>query len=239
MLPMRSMADISTMLEDWSTCILRKRYWGDMKTIILLLFIYLVLESTANAESYRAIADEIEISNGQQVRTCKLDRTPQYAVTSFDDSALIVSQRGYVAIKDIEVCDPMIPVHVSLIPDRVGVLSDINISKNIYASLDFVSVQPFLYLAIVAHIGSSRNLVTLNGAYVDGRSLPELQRHAFGGSGDAGTAIISPDGKFVAPSGQVDCDADAAPGVWDIEKSRRVITAKESCSALFSSKGNK
>jgi hypothetical protein len=207
----------------------------------LALFLMLVaIKSIAIAsqptETYKTIGNSVEISNGVQTRTCTLDKLPQYAIASFDNSALMVSQRGYVPIAKLKVCDPKIPIGVLVIPDKVGVLNDINISKNIYIALDFVNVQPFLFLATVAHIGSNKNLVTIDGSYVHGRPLAELRKYAFGGSGDAGTAMISIDGKFVAPSGQIDCRSDAAPGVWDIEKNKRLITDAPSCLALFSLK---
>jgi hypothetical protein len=216
----------------------KNRYFRNTKKFTSSLSIMLAAESIAHSsqpeEIYRLIGNSIEISSATQVHACKLDQTPQYALASFDNSALMVSQRGYVPIEKLETCNPAIPVHVSLIPDRTGTLSDINISRNIYVALDFVNVQPFLYLATVAHIGSSKNLVTLDGSYVRGRSLSKLKRHAFGGSGDAGTAIISPDGRFVAPAGQIDCRSDAAPGVWDVEKNKRMVTDREACAALFS-----
>jgi len=168
-----------------------------------------------------------------------LDRKIGIAVKSFDKSAVMVSERGYVSTAALRRCTSDIPVHVSLIPSGVGVLADINLKKRLYVSVDFVSVKPFTYLATVARLNSSRNMVTLDGAYVSGKKLSELQRYSFGSSGDAGSAVISPDGRYVAPSGKINCGPYGSPGVWDIAKNKRVITDDDSCSALFEVKGNK
>ncbi|MFM0606964.1 hypothetical protein PQR05_20790 [Paraburkholderia sediminicola] len=175
----------------------------------------------------------IKISANGHSRTCQLDQAPRFAVDSFDKTALIVSERGYVPIKLLVNCNAAVPIHVSSIPSRVGVLADVNLTKGLYVALDFVNVQPFLYLATVARLGSSKNLVTLNGAYVPGRKLSEQRRRAFNGSGDAGSAIISPDGRFVAPTAAMNCLDDAYPGVWDISKNKRVLADDTSCSQLF------
>jgi hypothetical protein len=181
-------------------------------------------------DTYEVAGSSLKIDSS---RMCLLDKPPLYAVESFDKSAVMVSETGYVAKQELVNCQAGRAVHVLSIPMSVGVLSDINLSKGIYVALDFVSAQPFTYLATVAHIGTSRNLVSVNGAYVAGRKLSELRKSAFGGSGDAGTAIISPDGRYVAPTGQMDCSQDAYPGVWDVQGNRRVVATDDACAALF------
>jgi hypothetical protein len=49
---------------------------------------------------------------------------------------------------------------------------------------------------------------------------------------------ISIDGKYASVVGDVDCSIDAYPGVWDIEKNRKIVFFKnfdvrEKCNALF------
>lgn len=100
-------------------------------------------------------------------------------------------------------------------------------------ALDIVDVNPSAYLATVAHIGSSKNLVSIKGAYIADAKLRDLKKFAFGGSGDAGASIISPDGRFVAPDGQLACMEDVYPGVWDIQKNQRVVSTDDVCSRLF------
>lgn len=188
---------------------------------------------------YRAGGNHLDVTSNGKLYTCLLDRKIGIAVESFDKSAVMVSERGYVSTAALRRCTSDIPVHVSLIPSGVGVLADINLKKRLYVSVDFVSVKPFTYLATVARLNSSRNMVTLDGAYVSGKKLSELQRYSFGSSGDAGSAVISPDGRYVAPSGKINCGPYGSPGVWDIAKNKRVITDDDSCSALFEVKGNK
>lgn len=164
---------------------------------------------------------------------CLLDKAPIYAVESFDKSAVMVSGVGYVATRELANCQSGQAVHVRSIPSNVGVLSDINLSKGIYIALDFVSTQPFAYLATVAHSGTSRNLVSVKGAYVKGQKLSELRQAAFGGNGEAGTAITSPDGRYIAATGQMDCSQDAYPGVGDVYRNRRVVASDDACSSFF------
>lgn len=180
--------------------------------------------------TYEARGFSLKISSS---KTCLLDKVPLYAVESHDKSAVMLSETGYVVKEELDNCEVGRAVHVLSIPSNVGFLSDINLSKNIYVALDFVTTQPFSYLATVARIGSSRNLVTVNGAYVAGKKLSELKKFAFGGSGDAGTSIIAPSGRYVAPNGQMDCGESAYPGVWDIQKNQRVVATDDVCAALF------
>ncbi|WP_233834681.1 hypothetical protein [Paraburkholderia sp. ZP32-5] len=199
------------------------------KGLFALASIFIVGIAYANT-TYQVAESSLKIDDS---RMCLLDKTPLYAVESFDKSAVIVSEAGYVTKQELTNCRIGRAVHVLSIPSNVGVLSDINLSKGIYVALDFVSTQPFAYLATVAHIGTSRNLVSLKGAYVKGQKFSELQKAAFGGSGEAGTAIISPDGRYVAPTGQMDCSQDAYPGVWDVYRNRHVVATDDACSALF------
>ena len=198
-------------------------------SLAVLASVFVVGTSYAD-DTYEVAGSSLKIDSSS---VCLLDKPPLYAVESFDKSAVMVSETGYVAKQELANCQAGRAMHVLSIPANVGVLSDINLSKGIYVALDFVSVQPFTYLATVAHIGTSRNLVSVKGAYVAGRKLSELRKSAFGGSGEAGIAIISPDGRYVAPTGQMDCSQDAYPGVWDVQGDRRVIATDDACAALF------
>ncbi|MFL9903872.1 hypothetical protein PQR75_35655 [Paraburkholderia fungorum] len=203
---------------------------------VLPLLLAVSLPAMSADISYSMRANTITVSANGQSRICQLAHAPRFAVESFDKTALIVSERGYVPVRSLEECNAAVPISISSIPRGVGVLADVNLTKGLYVALDYVNVQPFLYLATVAHLGSSKNLVTLNGAYVPRRKLSEQRRHAFNGSGDAGSAIISPDGRFVAPTAAMNCTDDAYPGVWDISKNEHVLVDAASCSQLFGSK---
>ncbi|MGR3906603.1 hypothetical protein Q3A80_06115 [Burkholderia sp. SR8] len=216
----------------------RKKFY--LKHMALFLAFYFagglfVANAAQVAESYEVADKSLRVVNSAATRLCPLDAKPIYAIASYDRSAIIVSERGYVKKEDLNNCHPENPVHVHVIPARTGFLSDINLSREIYVALDFVGTRPFRYLATVAHIGSSRNLVTIDGAYISGKSLSQLRAHAFDANGEPGASLISPDGRYVAPDGVVSCAGDAFPGVWDIENNKRVVLNDSSCSALFDS----
>ena len=186
--------------------------------------------------TYNVDGVDIKIVENDRVRFCKLDAPAVYAIESFDKSAVIVSERGFVSINLLEGCTTGKSVHVSFIPKGVGVLADVNVIKQLYISLDFVNVQPFLYLATVSTLGSRKNRITLHGANLPRQSRFIQKKYAFGGQAAAGSAAISPDGRFVAPTGELTCTSDAYPGVWDIKNNRRVFTNDASCAELFKRK---
>ncbi|MDN7929663.1 hypothetical protein QZM52_00020 [Burkholderia metallica] len=179
---------------------------------------------------YEVIGASLKIDDS---KICSLDRVPRYAVESFDKSAIMLSEAMYVDKRQLDHCRAGEVVRVLSIPAGVGVLSDINVSKGVYVALDFVSVRPFFYLVTVARVGTSKNLVSVKGAYVVGRKIGELRKEAFNSSGDAGGSIISPDGRYVAPTGAMDCSQTSYPGVWDIKNNRRVVAEDVACAELF------
>jgi hypothetical protein len=63
--------------------------------------------------------------------------------------------------------------------------------------------------------------------------MNQLKRAVFSASGDAGSSVISLDGRYVAPNGQIDCGEDAYPGVWNIQANKRVAADANACNALF------
>ena len=202
----------------------------------LVLFLIkgaLVTAVAQDTESYEVVRKSLRIVNSDGIRLCRLDVEAIYAIPSYDRSAIIVSDRGYVRKVDVDNCSSRGSVPVHLIPDRVGFLSDINLSKKIYVALDFVDVRPFRYLATVAKIGSTKNIVELDGAYLPGASLAKLKKHAFSANGEAGASLISRDGRYVAADGVISCSVDSFPGVWDILKNEKIIRDDSSCSALL------
>jgi len=217
----------------------RKSFFLRSRKLIpsVLFFLFIGAVTSASAEdAYEINGRMIKVVNDKSSHVCALDISPVYAVESSDKSALMLSGRGYVGKNQLHACAYGHVVHVSLIPEGVGILSDINISKNIYVALDFVSLQPLMYLATVAHIGTNKNLVSMKGAYIPGERASRSAENAFVSDGAAGSSIISPDGRYVAPNGKIRCGRDAYPGVWDIVENKRIIVDDESCSALFSLK---
>jgi hypothetical protein len=208
----------------------------NLKLIFCVAFLSFSVSSFSEAR-YEIEGETLKITQvAAAPHICKINEEVSFVVPSFDKSALIVSETGYLKKHEVDECTERSGLHVFHIPDGVGFLSDINLSKGIYVSLDFVTTQPFTWLATVAYLGKTKNLVSLNGAYVKGKPLKQLRSHSFGGSGDAGMSAISPDGRFVAPNGDISCSDDSYPGVWDIEKNKRVAIDKRSCALLFSTK---
>jgi hypothetical protein len=201
---------------------------GIREVFLLILVFYAGLVFAD--EPYEVIGSSLKLGSGH---LCLLDKPPRYAVESYDKSAVMVSETEYILTRDLFRCQAEHAVRVFSIPSNVGMLSDINISKGIYVALDFISTQPTAYLATVARVGSSQNLVSVNGAYLANKKIDDLKKFAFGGNGEAGTSVISLDGRFVAPDGRVDCTEDAYPGVWDIQANRRVKTTDDGCAVLF------
>lgn len=197
---------------------------------LLVLASFFIAGGVSAGDTYEVVGSSLKVGGS---KICSLDREPRYAVESFDKSAVMLSETNYVDKHQLDHCRVGEEVHVLSIPSGVGVLSDINVSKGIYVALDFVKTQTFAYLATVARVGTSRNLVSVKGAYVVGRKISELKEAAFGGSGDAGAAITSPDGRYVAPTGQMDCSQESYPGVWDVENNRQVVAADDTCVAFF------
>ncbi|CAB3762718.1 hypothetical protein [Paraburkholderia humisilvae] len=200
---------------------------------IAFMMIYLISLAVSAEDTYQARGRYIDISNGERDHTCLLDREISSSVESFDKAAVIVSGNGYVPVDSLKVCPADTPVHVFTTPQSAGILVDVSLNKNLYVAVDIVTLRPMGFLATVACLNSTRNLVNMLGAYVAGRKLSELKQYAFSSSGEPGSAAISPDGRYVAPAGQIFCDANAWPSVWDIEHNRKVLTDEQSCRSLF------
>ncbi|WP_205710257.1 hypothetical protein, partial [Paraburkholderia silviterrae] len=96
--------------------------WG----LIVLASVFFA--GTAHADdTYEVAGSSITIDSS---RRCLLDKPPLYAIESFDKSAVIVSETGYIPKQNLTTCQAGRVVNVLSIPSNVGVLSDINISKD-------------------------------------------------------------------------------------------------------------
>lgn len=190
--------------------------------------------------SVTAGGSELKITDGSGgpiLSVCRLAVQVPLARLSFDKSAVIVSDTSYLAMSDIRNCNGrrLVPKEIDT---SVGTLVDVNGSAKLYLTLDVISTAPLAYLATVARFGSRRNLVSLPGAYVEGKTLSELQEHGFSYDPDE-PPRIAPSGRYVSPSGAPDCSPYAFPGVWDLENGVRVsfsgqaTTIQERCDALF------
>lgn len=164
-----------------------------------------------------------EASRTEQ-KTCTLQIKAQKAQLSYDGSAVILSDDEFVPTSSLGTCGTkaLAPLKIA---SNVGSLVDVNVSKELYLTLDVISTSPLAFLATVGKFGSTRNLVTLPGAYVQGRSLPKLQEQGFAYNPDfdMDRPRISPNGQYVSPGGAPDCSINAYPGVWDIARNKRVV----------------
>lgn len=173
--------------------------------------------------------------------TCVIDTAVDQARLSSDGSALLISTSAYVSSLDLKECNPAEIVHATQVPDELGALADVSLPGQIYIGMVPVSMQPLSYLAVVARLGSTKNLISLPGAYVDAKPTAELQDAAFFYDEQTGPfPLVSKNGRYVAISGSPDCSADSIPGVWDMRSKRKVVTAASfagDCMKLFSTSG--
>lgn len=204
----------------------------------------------ASEDTYRAGPDGMTIEVRSRntdaiIAVCRTDRHVSQARLSTDARSLIVSENGFLPLVRLEKCND-VPVQVQLTPESAGLLQDINLENSLYVSLVPVAAQPLAYLAVVAQLGSSINTVSMLGAMVDSQSKEQQQRQAFSYADDTGPfAMISRDGRYVDPSGRLDCSADAYPGVWDLATKKKVVVEGNpraratACRSLFLNGGNR
>ena len=166
-------------------------------------------------------------------KNCKLNGKASRAILSFDQTALIISENGYLKITDLQNCNENMKIPIKFIPRRTGTLVDFNSLTNTDISLIFVAVQPLSYVAYIGKLGVDKNLVNLPGTFGKNKKIQKMQQEAFPYSDDfAYRPKISPNGRYATPDGDVDCSPQSYPGVWDIEKNKKVIFSQTSTSAV-------
>ena len=182
----------------------------------------------ALAEAFRLGADGMSIETpaapgSVNSGSCRLSTRAWRARLSFDGLTLFVSENGYVPVQELRTCGAA-PVQVLTTPAVAGLLEDVNTFKSLYVGLLPVSTQPISYLAVVGRIGSTKNLSSLPGAYLDSLTKRGRQQRAFVYADEAGPfAKISLDGRYVSVNGKLDCSRDAYPGIWDLPLHRKVV----------------
>ncbi|NSX06284.1 hypothetical protein [Cupriavidus gilardii] len=171
----------------------------------------------------RSDGREVAIQDGNgKTLVCELGFKADSAEPSSDGAALIVSDTEYVLMEDLSRCEQARPSKKS-IPAAAGTLIDLNINKDIYLSIDPISTTPPSFLATIARIGTSRNLVGIPGAYVKSMPLEQLQKYGFAYDDSRAKGRLSADGRFASPNGEMDCGPNSYPGVWDISANRKVV----------------
>lgn len=173
-----------------------------------------------------------------QKGTCVLEKPASFLKMSFDKEAVILSENQYATTQDLKGCGRLL-LKTRKTPANTGTLVDINVRAGLFLSLDLISTSPLSFLATISRINSSRNLVSLPGAYIKNMPLEKLQEQGFSYDPNTDQPKLSPNGTYAAPNGDVDCSEHAYPGVWDIKRNLRVIMRgsqeliKSSCAALF------
>ncbi|WP_213301393.1 hypothetical protein [Paraburkholderia sacchari] len=160
--------------------------------------------------------------------SCLVDEKPIDATLSSDGEAVIVSGTGYVPVGELSRCKPDTPIHVRRAAPHVGFLSDINIRAGIYASMVPVAVSPLSFLAIVAKIGSDRNLIKKPGFYRTTVSKSRLEEEASSNM----VPVISLDGKYVSID-RHQCGSDLEVDVVEIKTGKTVVIDNQTCGRLF------
>jgi hypothetical protein len=220
---------------------------NSLQIFVLILILFFVeklfaMNGSVGSSHLKFIFDEkensIHVFDGEIDKKCYISQKIDRAKLSTDHSALIVSYNSYISTEKLKNCQSSKKIKTEKIPGKTGFLVDINLDRKIYISLDFVSTQPMLYLATVARLGSSKNLVTLPGTYVSSDSLKRQQQKAFAYSEDTeNSPRISKNGRYVSVDGQMDCAENSYPGVWDIQENKKVIifdnSTYEKCNYLF------
>lgn len=176
----------------------------------------------------------VQSSNGAG-RRCRFTEKIEKAQLSHDGSAVILSDVAYIPVSQLTVCGDQ-PVVVKKISDKVGFLVDINLSAGIYMSLEVVGTSPLSFVAIVAKLGSTKNIVSLPGARTLRKNMNVLKEQAFPYD-ETKSGILAKDGRHASPAGVPDCSPNAYPGVWNLKMNKRVVLtgddADRQCRELF------
>ena len=180
---------------------------------------------------------EIQSKDGKYKR-CKLNSVADRATLSFDKKTLMISPTGYVKTQSLISCSEK-TISIEHTPSKNGYLVDFNSLKKRYIALDFVALQPTFYIAYVGQIGKRKNIIDLPGAYSDKKSQKKMQSEGFGYIEESiYSPRISLNGRYATVSGEIHCSSDSHPGVWDLERNRKVIfsddvDSPEKCESLF------
>lgn len=171
----------------------------------------------------------IQNKNSGEINQCTLndlsekenkDDAELINITSDKKAIIFYSSGRYIKTESLINCTVHgIDLHES--PDPLGIMvQDINFSKKIYLSYRSEDINN--WTALVAKFGSEKNLIKAK-FFFDPKShnIDEgFKLYALG------MGRISPDGKYVAPTGP-DCEDGESmtdfPGVWDIEKKKRIV----------------
>ena len=197
---------------------------------LALSFVLISYESAANnSSSIKQVSDfEIAILVNGQERHCKIDQRISILKQSTDKSAVIISGTSYVTTEELIRCNNETAIHARAAAPHASFLSDISLSSGIYASMVPISVNPMSFVAVVAKIGSDKNIVKLPGFYRLSAQSSELNSEASSNM----SPVFSVDAHYVALDAR-SCNASGDIEVIDIRLSKSVRLNRDLCEKLF------
>lgn len=167
------------------------------------------------------------------------------SLTSDHAGLLIASGNKYLEVKDVKGCNGSpIDLHsVSYFDEEISSVIDVNFEKKLVLALVVVDAQLRTYQAIVSDFDGARNIFLGKGFWSDAVKKSYDADNTFSPGRSIYLGKISSNGKYVAPN-DLDCSVDSFPGVWDIDKKKKIIfesitdnlSIDEKCSLLFSGK---
>lgn len=171
---------------------------------------------------------EIVIKGPGYRNRCLVEKKPLGIRLSSDRELVIVSGTSYITVDKLMHCKPEVVVRAKMAAPHVGFLSDVNLRAGIYASLVPVSLNPMSFLAVVAKIGSDKNIVNLPGFYMAGMRSSKMRREA----SPSVSPVISLDGRYVS-LGLHSCGSNEYVDVVDIKSSKWTRIERASCEKSF------
>ncbi|WP_183031796.1 hypothetical protein [Cupriavidus sp. UME77] len=171
---------------------------------------------------------EIVIKGFGYRNRCLVEKKPLGIRLSSDRELVIVSGTSYIPVDKLMRCEPEVVVHAKKAAPHVGFLSDVNLRAGIYASLVPVSLNPMSFLAVVAKIGSDKNIVSLPGFYMAGMRSSRMRREASPNV----LPVISLDGRYVSLSLH-SCGSNEYVDVVEIRSRKWTRIERASCEKLF------
>ncbi|MEZ0601029.1 hypothetical protein ACAX43_02545 [Paraburkholderia sp. IW21] len=178
---------------------------------------------------YKGVPDsEILIRKSGSERRCVVDTNSVDIKLSSDGQSVILSGTSFVQVEDLMQCDPEKVVHTKLAASHIGFLSDVNLRAGLYVSLVPIAVNPMSFLAVVAKIGSGKNIVDLPGFYRAGIPTSRMLHEASSNM----HPVISLDGRYVSLY-LYSCGSNGYVDVFEILLKKKTRIDHASCERLF------
>ncbi|WP_341312353.1 hypothetical protein WN982_12725 [Paraburkholderia sp. IMGN_8] len=181
--------------------------------------------------SVKKISDsEVSVKMAGSEHRCRIDQQVVDAKVSSDRQAVIISGTSYIPTADLERCNSDVVTHAIKAAPHVGFLADVNLNARIYVSLIPLSVNPMSFVAVVAKIGSDRNLINLQGFYGAGVKQSTLLSEA--------SSVMSPtlsvDARYVSLDLHAcESDGDEYVSVIEIRSAKQIKLSRAMCEKEF------